>query len=77
MSNISDENKLWNIMSQTTKDVHVMTGPDNPKLPSFGWIHACYFCYSPTSRVKILYRAKSTKEYYVFQCVHCKDKIIT
>ena len=65
----TDENKLWNDLS-TNKEVDVLVGFDNKKLPYFGWIHTCYFCSRPTSRVKMmLYK---NEKYYVFQCKECK-----
>lgn len=66
----SDENKLWLEVEQDKPLYKILIGKKRKNLPDHGWIHPCYFCSSPTARVKIL---KYKEElYYVFQCDVCK-----
>lgn len=71
---ICDENKLWLEVEKNKPLYKILIGGKKKSLPKYGWIHTCYFCSTPTSRVKILnYKEKF---YYVFQCEYCKNCIL-
>lgn len=64
----SEENLLW---TEIKKGAHVgvLIGCEQKSLPKNGWIHPCYFCSVPTSRVVRL--KYNHKLYYVFRCKEC------
>ena len=69
-----DENRLWSEVTRGDSSSYKVFFGNNGNLPAFGWIQSCYFCSSPTSRVK-LFIYKKTKKLYFFQCSDCKDQM--
>jgi hypothetical protein len=55
-------------------DIKILFGNSDNKLPRNGWIHLCYFCNIPTSR---LFICKVINELYkIYFCKDCHKHIL-
>ena len=51
------------------KENKIICGSVRKNLPKYGWIQSCYYCDTPTSRVRI--RIFKERKYKVFVCYLC------
>jgi hypothetical protein len=68
---MGDENKMWVEKKNNILSYDVLSGTKHKSLPINGWIQTCYFCSTPTSKIKIL--SYDNKFYYVFRCKECTN----